>query len=222
MSTAADLGFTGTSPRALARDGLARERTGRDTGRAAPTAPLARRRPALALVAPARVDAPRAPFVAVVLAVLSCGLLGLLALNTVLAQDAFALHTITQDGRSLADREQSLSREVEALRSPQALAAAATELGMVQAGSPAFLRLPDGAILGAALPALAPGETRTESGKVVPAPQAVVPEAGVSQEEAADGARDSAGDSAGDSAVGSAGDSTKDSTDDEAPAEDDR
>lgn len=162
MTAAADLGpFPGTSPRALSRSQL---RVG--------VAPVARRRPALELVAPARSDAPRAPFVAVVLSLLAGGLLGLLVLNTVLAQDAFALHTLTQQGRTLADEEQSLAREVEGLRAPQALAAAATDLGMVQAGPPAFLRLPDGAILGAALPALAPGETRTADGEVVPAPDA--------------------------------------------------
>ena len=137
-------------------------------------ATAARRRPALRLVAAVRTDAPRAPFVAVVVCLLVAGLLGLLVLNTVLAKDAFALHTITQDGRALADREQTLSREVEDLRSPQALAARAAELGMVQAGPPAFLRLPDGAILGAATAALPPGAVLGPDGQVVlppPAPQ---------------------------------------------------
>ena len=119
-------------------------------------AAVARRRPALELVATAQRDAPRAPFVAVVVSILVAGLLGLLVLNTALAKDAFAVHTLSQDGRTLADQEQSLSREVEALRSPQALAARAAELGMVQAGPPAFLRLPDGAVLGAAGPAVLP------------------------------------------------------------------
>lgn len=153
MTAAADLGpFPGAPARAL---------------RTAST-PVARRRPALELVATARTDAPRAPFVAVLVSLLAVGLLGLLGLNTVLAQDAFALHTLTQDGRSLADREQTLSREVEALRSPQALAARAAELGMVQAGPPAFLRLPDGVVLGAATPAQPPGVVGPD-GVVVPA-----------------------------------------------------
>ena len=120
-------------------------------------APAARRRPRLRLVATARSVAPRAPFVAVLVSILVAGLLGLLVLNTALAQDAFAVHTLSTQGRALADQEQSLSREVEALRSPQALAAQAGELGMVQAGPPAFLRLPDGVILGAAQPAVPPG-----------------------------------------------------------------
>ena len=65
-------------------------------------------------------------------------------LNTALAQDAFRLHTLTQEHRTLGDREEALRREVEALRAPQELAARATALGMVPAGPPAFLRLSDG------------------------------------------------------------------------------
>jgi hypothetical protein len=128
--------------------------------------PAPRRRPPLALVPPRRpAPAPavlgRNPFVALVVALLAAGLLGLLVLNTALAQDAFRLHTLKQESRALEDREEALLREVEALRAPQELAARATALGMVQAGPPAFLRLSDGAVLGADTPAevpeLAPG-----------------------------------------------------------------
>ncbi len=107
------------------------------------------RRPALAVVPARRSRVGHAPFAAVVVAVLAAGLLGLLVLNTVLAQDAFRLHTLKVQSRLLEDREQVLQREVEALRAPSALAARAGVLGMVPAGPPAFLRLPDGAVLGA-------------------------------------------------------------------------
>lgn len=106
------------------------------------------RRPRLALGALART-----PFVTLVVALLAAGLLGLLALNTLLAQDAFRLHTLTQDSRDLQDRAQVLEREVEALQAPEALAVRAGELGMVPAGPPVFLRLPDGKVLGAETPA---------------------------------------------------------------------
>jgi hypothetical protein len=124
-----------------------------------PVAPRvrARRRPPLALVPAARPAARgplrRSPFVAVVVSLLAAGLLGLLVLNTALAQDAFRLHTLKQDARALEDREEALRRDVEALRSPQELATRATELGMVPAGPPAFLRLSDGAVLGSTAPA---------------------------------------------------------------------
>jgi hypothetical protein len=136
-----------------------------------PVAPRvrARRRPPLALVPPARPAARgavrRSPFVAVVVSLLGAGLLGLLVLNTALAQDAFRLHTLKQESRALEDREEALRREVAALQSPQELAGRAAELGMVPAGPPAFLRLSDGAVLGATTPAEAPvdGEAAAEA-----------------------------------------------------------
>jgi cell division protein FtsB len=111
---------------------------------------------ALRLVPQARSKAARTPFVVVLVALLGGGLLGLLALNTVLAQDAFRLHALKTQGRELAVREQALQREVESLRTPQALAARAQEMGMVPAGPPAFLRLSDGAVIGVPEPGLAP------------------------------------------------------------------
>ena len=122
----------------------------------------ARRQPPLALVPSARPASRgplrRSPFVAVVVSLLAAGLLGLLVLNTALAQDAFRLHTLKQESRALEDREEALRREVEALRSPQELAGRAAGLGMVPAGPPAFLRLSDGAVLGSTTPAEVPGE----------------------------------------------------------------
>lgn len=112
----------------------------------------------LRLVPKARSKAARAPFAVVVVALLVGGLLGLLALNTALAQDAFALHALKVEGRELAVREQALQRDVEGLRTPEALAARAQEMGMVPAGPPAFLRLSDGAVIGAPEPGVAPIE----------------------------------------------------------------
>lgn len=117
--------------------------------------PLTRRR-ALLTVVPAGEPQPRAPFAFAVVALMVAGLIGLLVLNTVLAKDAFKLHALQVEGRKLADTEQFLTREVESLRSPAALAEKAAAMGMVQAGPPAFLRLPDGAVLGSAEPAQAP------------------------------------------------------------------
>jgi hypothetical protein len=138
--------------------------------RAVSTPVVLRRRPALTLVQVGVTAAPRAPFIAVVVSLLVAGLLGLLVLNTVLAKDAFRLHTLQIEARQLADTEQVLIREVEALRAPSALAAKATEMGMVQAGPPTFLQLSDGAVLGSAEPALAPETDAETAAEVVPAP----------------------------------------------------
>ena len=125
------------------------------TPRRVPARPVARR-PSLQLVPAPRTSAPRTRFVALVATLLVTGLLGLLMLNTTLARNAFTLHSLSAEARALADSEQTLQREVELLRSPQSLATRATGLGMVQAGPPAFLRLYDGAVLGATEPAAAP------------------------------------------------------------------
>ena len=110
----------------------------------------------LRLVPQRRSSAPRTPFVAVVVALLVVGLLGLLLLNTVLAQDAFRLHVLQTQGSVLANQELDLQRQVEGLRAPAGLASRARGLGLVQGGPPAFLRLSDGAILGQPVAAVAP------------------------------------------------------------------
>ena len=122
----------------------------------APAAPP-RRRTVLTVVPVRAVAAQtRGPFAFAVVALLVAGLFGLLFLNTVLGKDSFHLHELRVQAVQLADTEQALIREVEALRAPGTLAKKATEMGMVQAGPPAFLRLTDGAVLGATDPAAAP------------------------------------------------------------------
>ena len=134
--------------------------------------PALRRRAALTVIQGDDAAAPRAPFAFAVVALLVSGLIGLLVLNTVLGKDAFKLHALQVEGRQLADREQVLTREVEALRSPATLAEKAAAMGMVQAGPPAFLKLPEGTVLGAPVPAEAP---LPAEGEPAPAPAAQAP-----------------------------------------------
>lgn len=132
--------------------------TARPAPRATPRTPrtAGQRVSHLRLVVARRSSAARAPFLAVVVLIMAIGMLGLLLLNTVLAQDAFRLHALQLQGRALADQEQALQREVDRLQSPQSLAARAAALGMVPGGPPAFLRLADGQVLGAAVPGAVP------------------------------------------------------------------
>ena len=140
------------------------------------TAPAVPRRRAVLTVVPAReVAGSRAPFAFAVVALLVSGLIGLLVLNTVLGKDAFRLHALQVEGRELADREQALTREVEAMRAPSSLAQKAGALGMVQAGPPAFLRLPDGTVLGAPVPAAAPVPPETAAAPAAPETPAETP-----------------------------------------------
>ena len=141
----------------------------------------------LRLVPQRRSKAAKTPFVVVVVALLGGGLLGLLLLNTTLAQDAFTLHTLKTEGRELAVREQALQRDVESLRTPEALAARAEAMGMVPAGPPAFLRLSDGAVIGAPEPGVAPLEPGRQPVPAPPVPtggSAGDEEAGASDEDA--------------------------------------
>lgn len=95
----------------------------------------------------------RAPFVALVLVVLSLGLGVLLLLNTLLAQGSFTLHALEGQVADLADREQELQQRAAELASPQRLSRRAAALGMVPSENPAFLRAEDGKVLGEPVPA---------------------------------------------------------------------
>ena len=102
-----------------------------------------------------RPDAPRAPFVAVVLFLLVAGLGLLLLLNTLLAQGSFVVDELDRQITVLSDREQAMQQKVATLAAPGRLARQASGLGMVSSVNPAFLRMPDGRILGD--PVVAPG-----------------------------------------------------------------
>ena len=143
--------------------------------------PAAKRTSPLRLVPQRHSSAAKAPFVIAVVALLVGGLLGLLLLNTLVAQDSFALHDLSKQGKALDLREQDLARQVQALQAPAALAARATSYGMVAGGPPAFLELPSGRVLGQPTAGVAPvvphsSTTWTSPKPPLPAkPQAVAP-----------------------------------------------
>jgi hypothetical protein len=99
-------------------------------------------------VPPAPATHPKAPFVVLVLALLGGGLIGLLLLNTTLAQGAFTLRDLQRTGVLLSERQQALAQQLADEQEPAALARRARALGMVSGGAPAFVRLPDGKVLG--------------------------------------------------------------------------
>jgi hypothetical protein len=115
-----------------------------------------RRTSPLRLVPPRRSSASKAPFVVVLVTLLGGGLLGLLLLNTMVAQQSFALHDLGAKDKALTQQEQDLSQQVQDLQTPASLAARATALHMVPSGAPAFLRLSDGKVLGKPQPGVAP------------------------------------------------------------------
>lgn len=118
-------------------------------------APAKPARPNLRVVAPVPSRAPRAPFVLFAMALVGSGLVALLFLNTVVAQDAFTIHDLGSSISELDEREQRLRQEIAELEAPHDLALRAKHLGLVPAGDPVFLK-PDGTVLGHPVPATAP------------------------------------------------------------------
>ncbi|MDQ6650445.1 MAG: cell division protein FtsL [Actinomycetota bacterium] len=124
--------------------------------------------------------AARTPFALIVLGLLAAGLITLLVLNTLLAQDAFRLHDLQRRGVALSEREQLLNRSVNDLQAPAALAARARALGMGPATDPLFLRLSDGAVLGGSGGPPKPKPTPKPAAPAPPAPVAAAAASGAS------------------------------------------
>lgn len=114
-----------------------------------PSAPPAPARPRLRLVRPPAQARTHVPFVVTCMAILAAALLAALLLNTQLAAGAYATRSMDLRLAELARTEQSLSAELDANKAPARLAEQATGLGMVPAGSTAWLRLADGTVQGA-------------------------------------------------------------------------
>jgi len=114
-----------------------------------------------------------AAFGIICVTLLAAGLIGLLLLNTALAQGSFTLHDLKATSGELSDKQDVLTQSLEASKSPANLAAKAASMGMVPSQSAAFLRLSDGRVFGVAKPARpGPGFTvmRSTSSSRGPAP----------------------------------------------------
>ncbi len=90
---------------------------------------------------------------ALVTLVLLGGVVGLLLFNTSMQQAAFATTALEQQAGTLAARQQTLEMELDVLRDPQRVAQTAQGMGMVPGGTPAYLQLPSGKVLGEPAPA---------------------------------------------------------------------
>jgi hypothetical protein len=69
------------------------------------------------------------------------GILFLLVINTLLAQDAFTLSNLKLEAKTVADQRDAITRKIDQHATPDALASAATALGMKQSDTPIFLNL---------------------------------------------------------------------------------
>lgn len=96
---------------------------------------------------------PRAPFVALILVLVVGGVLGILLVNTKINENSFRLERLQQQQAKLDVDQQQLEKEIADAKAPGNLTAAAKRLGMVEAEEPAYIRLPDGRIIGVPQPA---------------------------------------------------------------------
>lgn len=91
-----------------------------------------------------------------VLTILTAGMLGMLWINTTLAQGAFTLTDLQQQRAQLIEIEQQLTEQLARADAPAQLEQSARALGMVPQDVPVFLRLEDGQVLGDPVPQPAP------------------------------------------------------------------
>lgn len=86
-------------------------------------------------------QADRKTFVIFLSVVGGIGLLVLLAINTMLAQDAFELHRLQAQATTLSDQREAVMRQIDRASSPEVLAAHAIAQGMVPSQNPQYLSL---------------------------------------------------------------------------------
>ena len=97
----------------------------------------------------------RVPFVLTCVGLLLSALLGVLLLNTSMAQTSFTIQERQVQLARLSERQQDLAQRLEVAESPQSVAERALAAGMVPAPPPAFLDLAQGTIVGEPVPARA-------------------------------------------------------------------
>jgi len=131
----------------------------------------------LRLVEPPATTPGRLAFVVLIGAVLGGGLVVLLLLHTLAAQDAFTLHRLQHQAATLNDAEQELTVANQQAAAPSALARRARALGMVPTGPMTIEHRRNGRLVGVATAAYvpappAPAVTPTPSAAAKPSPTA--------------------------------------------------
>jgi hypothetical protein len=86
-------------------------------------------------------QASRKYFAIFVSSVSIAGFMALLGVNTLLAQDAFTLSNLKIEAKMVADQRDAVTRKIDSYSAPEALAQAATALGMKPSETPIFLNL---------------------------------------------------------------------------------
>ena len=145
--------------------------------RARPQVEVESHRPSLRLVAARPLTAARLPFAIFIGAILVTGLVTLLLLHTMAAQDAFRLESLQQQSAALDDTMEQLAVANEQAAAPSVLGAHAKALGMVPTGSIAYVELHHrgkivGVVQAAPPPPPPPAPSPSPSASTRPSPKA--------------------------------------------------
>jgi hypothetical protein len=124
-----------------------------DTAVAEPLRATAATAPQLRVAPPPPISAPRAPFVALMIGLVVAGVLGILLINTKTNENAFEIDTLRDQQAVLDNQQQELDKQLAVYNSAGNLHAAAKRQGLVKADDPAYIRLPDGRVIGVPKPA---------------------------------------------------------------------
>jgi hypothetical protein len=125
-----------------------------------PVRPSRASRPPLRLVEAPPSPQSRVAFVVLVGGILGSGLVVLLLLHTLAAQDGFTLHRLQRQTAALADTEQGLALANQQAAAPGALARRARALGMVPTGELKIVRRRDGRVVGIGTAAYVPAPAK--------------------------------------------------------------
>jgi hypothetical protein len=117
------------------------------------TRPTQAASPRLRVAPPPPVSVPRAPFVGLILVLVVGGVLGILAVNTKINENAFRLERLQEQQAKLDVDQQQLEKQIAEQKAPGNLTANARKLGLVESDDPAYIRLPDGRMIGVPHPA---------------------------------------------------------------------
>jgi hypothetical protein len=109
--------------------------------------------PRLRVAPPAPISVPRAPFVALVIGLVIAGVFGILMINTKTNENSFQIDRYQERQAALDNQQQQLEKQIATYSQPGNLRAAARKLGLVGGGTPAYIRLPDGKLIGVLKPA---------------------------------------------------------------------
>jgi hypothetical protein len=107
----------------------------------------------LLVAPPLPVNVARAPFVAMLIGIVVLGVVGILVLTTMINANQFRLNDLQSKQAGLNQQEQQLQQNLAQQESPGSLVAAAHKLGLVPAGTLAYIQMPDGSVVGVPQPA---------------------------------------------------------------------